>query len=159
LQIAIAKRCSMALVCNDDIILNPGTIADLVDSFRDGLDLVTPRNIRDHALTYNRDYTPEPDFACFMVQPRQFINKFGWFDEGFSPAYFEDNDMAYRIKLAGGRYGARTDVGFYHKGSITQFWNGGRVASHQAFEANQAYYHEKWGGFPGKETYTTEFGI
>jgi GT2 family glycosyltransferase len=88
-----------------------------------------------------------------MVKPEEFIQKFGLFDEGFSPAYFEDNDMHYRIKISGGSAYARTDAGFYHHGSVTQNWGGQRVVSHEMFRSNQAYYEFKWGGRPGQEVY------
>lgn len=156
---AIAAGCDLALVCNDDIILYEGTISKLVaEVWNHGADLVTPINTRDgHATTVHPEHIPHPDFSCFMIQPESFVSKFGWFDEGFTPAYFEDNDMAYRIKLANGSMYARTDAGFYHRGSVTQNWDGRQVVTGNMFEKNRVYYVTKWGGIPGQEVFITPF--
>jgi GT2 family glycosyltransferase len=96
-----------------------------------------------------------------MVHPKQFIKKVGYFDEHFYPAYFEDNDMAYRMQRAGLSDFRRTDAVMFHKGSVTQFWNGeeeGRVVSHEAFRRNERYYQAKWGGGPGQEKFSVPYG-
>lgn len=158
---AIKQGCDLALICNDDILFYEGTIAKLRGAVWNtglGFDLVTPVNVRDHSLTNKFTTTENPDFSCFMIEPEKFTDKFGWFDENFSPAYFEDNDMAYRIRVAGGRYAARTDAGHFHQGSVTQNWGGQQVVTGPMFEANRAYYVAKWGGTPGNELYTIPFG-
>jgi GT2 family glycosyltransferase len=156
---SIDSGCDLALICNDDITLEPGTINKLADSIYDHhSDLITPVNTRDGQVTDQAQYHQSPDFACFMIRPGQFVQKFGWFDTNFFPAYFEDNDMAYRIKLAGGSYCNRTDAGMFHKGSVTQNWGGQQVVTGQMFRANETYYISKWGGRPGQEKFTTPFG-
>jgi GT2 family glycosyltransferase len=155
LRRAVESGCDLALVCNDDILLAPGTISLLKWSvWNHGADLVTPVNTRDGVVTATAEHNPNPDFACFMVKPEEFRDKFGFFDEGFTPAYFEDNDMHYRMKLSGGSAYARTDAGFYHRGSVTQNWGGQRIVSHEMFRSNEAYYMFKWGGLPGHEQFT-----
>lgn len=156
---AIGLGCDLTLICNDDILFYEGTIAKLRSAvWNCGFDLVTPVNVRDQALTNNLAMNEHPDFSCFMIQPESFTGKFGWFDENFTPAYFEDNDMAYRIKLAGGTYAARTDAGHFHQGSVTQNWGGQQVVTSTMFEANRQYYVRKWGGGPHNELYTIPFG-
>lgn len=158
IQEAIANRCDVALVCNDDIILHPGTITKLVaEVWNHRADLVTPINTRDGRVTEKPEHHPHPDFSCFMIEPEKFVYKFGHFDTNFSPAYFEDNDMAYRIKLLGGSYYCRTDAGFFHKGSVTQNWGGQQVVTGTMFRANEAYYISKWGGRPGQERWNTPY--
>lgn len=154
---AIEEDCAYALVCNDDIELGPKTIHKLIDGILDGYDLVTPVNTKNQAAADLPEYQENPDFACFMIRPAQFVEKFGNFDIQFSPAYFEDNDMAYRIKLAGGKAVCRTDAGMLHHGSVTQNWGGGQVVTGSMFERNQGYYVSKWGGLPCAETYTQPF--
>lgn len=155
---AIENDLDHVLVCNDDIILEPGTLRKLHDaSLYTDCDLVTPVNIRDTPVSQDEDYTDEPDFSCFMIRPAEFKEKFGFFDEGFTPAYFEDNDMAYRIKLSGGKAVARTDAGIFHKGSVTQNWGGQQVVTGPMFLGNKAYYIEKWGGEPRQETFERPF--
>lgn len=149
-----------ALVCNDDVFFDAGTIAKLVETLEDHpeFDLVSAVNRRDAPPTEDIRYPETPDFSCFMVR-NDFLNRFGDFDENFFPAYFEDNDMAYRIKIAGGTYVCRTDASMYHHGSVTQNWNPfDPVVDSPNFEKNRAYYVKKWGGTPGNERYTVPFG-
>lgn len=153
---AVDSGCDYALICNDDIILEPGTISKLYNGLQHA-DLVTPVNTRDTQVTQDESYVEGPDFACFMIRPAEFKDKFGFFDECFTPAYFEDNDMAYRIKLSGGSSVARTDAGFFHKGSVTQNWGGQQVVTGPMFLSNQAYYVDKWGGQPGNERFERPF--
>lgn len=155
---AIEKRCDVAIIANDDIVLAPGTIHKLVTGvWHEGYDLVTPANTRDATLATEPAYAESADFSCFMIEPESFLSKFGRFDENFFPAYFEDNDMAYRMRLSGGTYRCRVDAGMHHKGSVTQNWEGYQVVSGSMFECNRAYYVNKWGGVPGHEAYTNPY--
>lgn len=101
----------------------------------------------------------EIGFACFALD-KHTVDKVGFFDESYTPAYFEDNDYIYRVKMAGLRY-SFTDSSVVHEGSKTQFWKGDgddeRIVSHEQFRSNRAYYVKKWGGQPGEETYTVPF--
>jgi hypothetical protein len=158
LRYAKAEGCTHALVCNDDIVLEPLTIRKLIDGLNVGFDLISAINARDNKTDDRPRYPETPDFSCFMVNPQTFVDKFGEFDEEFTPAYFEDNDMAYRIKIGGGLYACRTDAGMFHKGSVTQNWGGYPVVTGQMFEKNKEYYKLKWGGMPGAERFLTPFG-
>jgi hypothetical protein len=155
------RDADVVIVCNDDIIFEPGCLQALVDGVKDYNDLVTAVNTRDFPLPENCNPN-EPDYACFAVSPEDFLDTFGYFDENFTPAYFEDNDMAYRIKLAGGTQVKLATARMYHIGSQTQFKGGppeseDRVVSHEQFRKNQAYYRLKWGGLPGHEQYKNPF--
>lgn len=149
---------ALSLICNDDTVLQPGTINKLVQSMTD-YDLVTAINMRDKPLTPSEGYSDDPDFSCFMVWTHDFgpRGRHGEFDENFTPAYFEDNDMHYRIKMSGRRAVCRTDAGHYHQGSVTQNWGGQQVVTGPMFIQNQMYYVRKWGGTPGWETHRTPF--
>lgn len=154
LGIANEMGHEVALVCNDDVTLHPGTMQKLIDA-TDDFDLISAIGTPDPdrgPIEYEF-----PDFACFAIKPREFFDKFGLFDENFQPAYFEDNDMVYRIKLAGGKQGIHMSAGMDHVGSATQFWGGGRVVSHEKFRENRSYYESKWGGSPHQETYLRPF--
>lgn len=149
-----AMGADVAIVVNDDVEFHSGTIAMLADAL-DDFDLISavampdpPRWSEEHGF---------PDFACFAVKPADFVEKFGMFDENFYPAYFEDNDMVYRIKLGGGRQGVHMSAGINHPGSVTQNWGGQRVVSHEKFESNRDYYVTKWGGRPHEEIYERPF--
>lgn len=149
------SHSDLVIVCNDDVEFYPGTINRLI-SHIEFADLVTPTNTRDEPTFEGVD--GQADFSCFMINPRKFVSKFGWFDEHFFPAYFEDNDMAYRIKLAGGKLRRVGNAPMLHRGSVTQNMDGKQVVDSPTFEQNRAYYISKWGGMPGKEKYTTPFG-
>jgi len=99
-----------------------------------------------------------PNFSAFILN-RHCWETVGAFDEGFFPAYFEDNDYHRRIVLAGFRAVVHPPAMFYHYGSRTQNESGaGPVVSGDLFQRNRAYYVRKWGGPPGAESFTTPFG-
>lgn len=148
------------IIVNDDVAFYPGSIAKIVESALE-TDLVS--GVVSDTGQEGLHYIDKPDYACFAIKPIRFVDKFGYFDENFKPAYFEDNDMAYRIKLAGGTSAIRLDARISHEGSVTQFKGSrnpdteDRVVSHHRFRLNREYYQAKWGGTPENETYTTPF--
>jgi GT2 family glycosyltransferase len=149
-----AAEHDVAIIANDDVVLHPGTIDKLIDASAD-FDLISA--VASPDPNQGPVEHPFPDFACYAVKPTEFVERFGLFDENFYPAYFEDNDMAYRIKLGGGKQGVHMSAGMDHVGSATQFWGGGRVVSHEKFEENRAYFVGKWGGRPHEEVYSQPF--
>lgn len=98
--------------------------------------------------------TPNPCFSAFMVSGKCWA-RVGEFDELFWPAYYEDNDYHYRMKLA--RVAAITypPAMFFHWGSATQLEALGRPLTDSSNQ--HANYVRKWGGDPGKEAYTSPF--
>lgn len=152
LKRSIEVECDHAIILNDDVILRPGTIEKI--AYDSKADLVSATNLRDDEV--HNGYDSHPDFSCFAVRPAEFVERFGWFDENFSPAYFEDNDMARRMIISGGVYTRDLSAGMMHKGSVTQNMDGPVVTS-QMFERNREYYIRKWGGQPGKERFTSPF--
>jgi GT2 family glycosyltransferase len=94
---------------------------------------------------------------CSFIMPAKVYMVMGKFDETYYPAYFEDNDYAYRLKLAG--------MSFYPTAALApvEFRQSMSVAKdktlNNGFEPNKQYYIKKWGGMPGEETYTTPFNI
>jgi len=168
IESAIDDGCTHIVVINDDILFSPYTIDALVDVMLNNPDvaLTSGMNMRGQmtdpfdVLTMDWEATlnmsEHPDFSCFMVTPESFA-KIGRFDENFIPAYFEDNDYHYRIKLAGMRATSANTAPFYHYGSRTQ--NGGTapVVPSQQFETNREYFARKWGGYPDNEQFTTPY--
>jgi len=55
---------------------------------------------------------------CMLVK-RSVIEKVGFFDEGFSPAYFEDSDLCYRARQAGFRILYVPSAVIHHAGQVT----------------------------------------
>jgi GT2 family glycosyltransferase len=94
-----------------------------------------------------------------MIDIPQLLSACGTFDENFRPAYFEDNDMRYRIKLSGLKSYIHTEAVAHHYGSQTQYADRNNpVCPPHMFEENRRYYIEKWGGQPGQEVCTTPYG-
>ncbi len=84
----------------------------------------------------------------------------GKFDERCKPAYFEDNDYDYRLRILAGLI--REEVNnatFDHVGSATTnaMSQQDRMLRHLLFRKVKRYYESKWGGEPGKERYTEPF--
>lgn len=169
LQWSAERHHSFTLIMNDDIVLSPDTIDHMVDSFIELeqsslVCMVTACNIRGHGNDVNpfdvlelkspqgRNFSENPDFACFMVRPT-ITKAVGWFDENFAPAYFEDNDYHRRILISGRKAYSDNNALMFHYGSQTQNANSFPVVPSFQFELNRAYYINKWGGEPGHECF------
>lgn len=88
------------------------------------------------------------------------IKKVGYFDENFKPAYFEDDDYKYRLKINNINYCTSVTAFYTHFGSQTigkdielAKYNNSRYA------LNSEYYIKKWGGKPGEEKYNKPFNM
>jgi GT2 family glycosyltransferase len=154
---------------NNDIILYSHTIQRLIEALhQENVVMSTAFNINNGEglptkidkidNLFEEKITEEPDFSCFMIS-KECVEKIGYFDENFWPAYFEDNDYHYRIKLAGFKAIKTTRSVYFHFGSQTiKNDEKTRVISNRNYLKNQKYFEKKWGGLPGKETYKTPFG-
>ncbi len=130
---------------------------DAVILVNDDIELIDPDTLRRFRSAVDDD----PRCLYFLVGrgfgvgclSRAVWNDVGPFDEGFWPAYHEDNDMHRRASLLG--IPARDIEGeSVHFGSAT-------IRTDPAFDAlnrltfplTQRRYVEKWGGLPGTETF------
>jgi hypothetical protein len=85
------------------------------------------------------------DFACCMLRPET-LEKHGWFDSAFRPAYAEDNDYYTRVILGGNEACMVHAARFVHHGSLTI--RSDPEAAHHVnhwFEINIRRYRDKWG--------------
>jgi GT2 family glycosyltransferase len=81
--------------------------------------------------------------------------KIGNFDENFFPAYFEDNDYCYRMRLNEfERYNTDYLNPVVYRNSQTILKDS---SLNQNFNKNRQYYASKWGGLPNEETFITPF--
>lgn len=156
-------KSDFVLVVNNDIVCNPSTVDNLIKFAKEHSEAVMwtasehgdVRTIK--TAPEGTDFAEHPHFSCFLVDDRLF-DLVGYFDENIRPAYTEDNDMHYRIKLAGEKALITTSSKFYHFGSRTIKSDSEleveNVATHGK---NNVYYEEKWGGLPGKEVFTTPY--
>ncbi len=141
---AMLRNAHAIILANDDIEHKGKALASLCEA------------LKDHPFAYIA--APASNmYSCFGLQlsvPRYV----GMFDIEFSPAYFEDNDYDYRLKLAGVPV-HRVEGDYFHKGSATLGlfdWQR-RQMHHHNFRKNAEYYVRKWGGMPGDERYTVPF--
>lgn len=173
------------VVMNDDVVLRPDSGANLARALleeqfqhperRPGPEalLVTCRHAN-HGDMYTDEvnwgllnaavptWQPGPDFSCFCVGSR-LVEVVGKFDEGFCPAYFEDNDMHRRIQLAGFEGYAVTPYWHYRSGTVRGDAERRAVINGGGFAASRRHYCRKW-GVPddgqnpiGRETFAVPF--
>ncbi len=137
----LTPRAPWWFIVNDDVAFHPGELAEV-----------------DRVMSED----PSPrigfllGFAAFGINQAA-LEKTGLFDENLHPAYFEDNDMAWRAKLAGVPI-IEIDGSPEHEGSATI--RGHELYMRQnglTFTSNMTYYSQKWGGRPGEERYETPF--
>ena len=140
---------------NNDILLYPNWFEKIKDVFeKENAAFVSPRHINpNYNLTnehsyieyfehfqYDKPYEKsfdECEFSC-VITKRAILDNIGTFDENYTPAFFEDNDIKYRAILAGyGVYVVNT-VCFYHFGSITS------ASLDQRLEKNRNCYYSKY---------------
>lgn len=94
-----------------------------------------------------------------MVFTPELLYEVGYLDENFFPAYYEDNDHRYRMKLAGIEW-EYLPLQYTHRVSSTlksseEF----QKKNQMTFAENARYYIEKWGGLPGEEQYDAPFDM
>lgn len=166
-------------VLNNDILLHTDCLDNMIKEIKlGGFPLVSafdvcgecaePCYIINLPPFKNQFIVDTPEFSCFTLSI-SLLNFFktkesifeeyrGLFDQKFYPAYFEDNDFHYRIKLAGMRAVKTNSALYYHFGSRTIKENEevGHI-SNTYYLTNRQRYIEKWGGKPGKEKFKTPF--
>lgn len=92
---------------------------------------------------------------CSFILRVDVWKELGGFDETFFPAYFEDNDWCYRMRLAGME---RLNTSFLNP---LVYRNSMTIAKepslNNSFNNNREYYAKKWGGYPTEEIFKTPF--
>jgi len=153
---AIKDGHRYALISNDDVVFESGTVRRCIEHLSENdVTIVSPNFCvpeRDGSNMYfdrNLGVIESIHWSCVFVDMYKLIENCGWFDENFYPAYFEDNDMFYRMHLTGQRHHLITDVGFYHKQSATCV----TIITQDNWDHCKSYYEYKWGGPPGEEVF------
>ena len=128
------------LVLNDDIVLKcgEGAINALIEKWGQ-----------------NNFHIPRPfyNWSAFLMN-RWIYEKVGGFDTNFKKCFFEDNDYAYRLKLAGVniRYEDQLNAEIYRNSQTIQ-----KDPLLGGYIENKEYYIKKWGGIPEQETFKSPF--
>lgn len=129
------------VIANDDIVWDTGSFEAMARALRYGQpDIVTNENVG--------------GFTCFGLT-QELVAKVGCFDERFAPAYFEDDDYHYRLRLKG--YELRNVPGctITHAQSATlqMLAEPEKQMLAMRFKQNLGLYRQKWGGVVGQETH------
>jgi len=98
--------------------------------------------------------------CCVFLLRNQLWKEIGPFDEEFWPAYHEDNDYGYRMKLRGYLPECPPSDGYKDNGpsATKESFNSGELSHfHDCFNACRGYYIRKWGGTPHMETFEKPF--
>jgi GT2 family glycosyltransferase len=165
---AFHLNADYCLIVNMDVVLPTFFIDNLV-SFAlknpelivwSGTAITNQENLENEAKEIvNND---EIHFSCFMVD-RRLLSEVGGFDEQFGPAYHEDADMAYRLRLLKLSFACDGMSPFFHLDQVSL--KGAMVNNDEAFllklrlEMNESMrlYECKWGGLPGAETFLSPY--
>lgn len=139
-DILVSLGCDYIVYVADDVIVADGDIERVVSKLQEGYWLVVT-----HCA-----------FAFFGIDPIV-LKEVGYWDEGFYPAYFEDNDWLYRIRLRDpDKVALAEDTHSNHIGSVTlkRMSPAEQEQHHVNFRRNRDRYIAKWGGEPNHEIYT-----
>jgi glycosyltransferase involved in cell wall biosynthesis len=126
------------IIANDDVTLGHDTFRLLVQALDSGAIFV------ECGLGW-----------ALFGQSAECTRRVGPYDEKFYPAYYEDNDYAFRMRHAGiERTSLRSDAQHVRSATLAK---AGSVAELDPSHS-RAYYLSKWGGLPGQERYSQPFG-
>lgn len=132
------------ILANDDVYLGKKE--------KEVLDFLYDHAIEDFMVCEKPD---KESIWCNFVLPRKTFNYVGPFDENIWPAYFEDNDYAYRMKLKKTSYLPHPFLyPKIYRESMTLHKD---KSTNARFLVNRDYYVRKWGGLPGAETFLIPF--
>lgn len=153
---AYAGGADTVAIINDDCALGEGDL-DSMAIWARGMDS-KPGIVSAWGYDARANEHKSLGYSCFILTPIA-LERVGCFDENIYPIYFEDNDYARRLALAG--------LAHVHLDRVTNVIHGGSSAihadpelmiqNHKTFEANKAYYLRKWGGMPHHEQYEHPF--
>ena len=163
-----ALRVDYIFILNNDILLLPQTLDLMLEVLKKSdVGLTSAFNVSDKMpdekeffklkIPDDKTLTEAPDFSCFAIN-RRVIDKVGLFDEAFYPAYFEDNDYHYRMRLEGMKALKVHKALYFHFGSRTRIMDKEfKEYLDVRYAANREYYRSKWGGEPGQEKFKIPF--
>jgi len=140
--IGLGAGHDFALICNNDILAGPTMVQELVKTgtSEDSIGIVSPRiyyygsrRIWFDGGSFNpwtgvsrhegiRKIGARPKFretqwvsGCALLIKREVIEKVGYFDEVYSPAYGEDIDYSMRVRQAGYKLVVNPNAILFHK--------------------------------------------
>jgi GT2 family glycosyltransferase len=130
IEAAVAWGAERILVSNDDVLFHPCTLDHLVErailkdyGFLCPTDVAKEQGLGPAGLASLPPPSDgvdrfEANYSCFMLSPSLY-DEIGPFDEGFTPAYFEDTDYNLRLGLAWRPGMTTTYAPFFHYGGAS----------------------------------------
>ena len=161
LHLAFEAGCDAALLLNDDLFFyEQGYVAFVhtigaVKNISRNVSYVTPLGLETGTSGESGKTQPQ-QFACCAIMP-ECVALIGYFDETFTPAYYEDIDYDRRALLAGMTVHVHQAVIVEHERSSTHrnMSQEAKSIADASFLINKAYFERKWG--PGG-IYQAPFG-
>lgn len=133
---ALKKDYKYIALLNNDILLTPNWLIDTIEAFNqdEHLGMLSPRNNEKCKLKPNNylegykkylskfkeplRYVVTPFFSCVIIK-REVFNQIGIFDENYSPAFYEDNDLSFRAMYKGYSLAYCNNTFIFHNHSTT----------------------------------------
>ena len=151
LHLATEADCDAVLLLNDDLFFYPGgyqefrQTVEVVRTLSNNVSHVTVIGLETGTSHHAGQIIPQ-NFACCAIM-RETIARVGYFDETFSPAYYEDIDYARRAALTGMTLHVDQRVLVEHERSSTyrSMSERDRQLSLADVERNRLYFVTKWG--------------
>ena len=161
LHLAKEAGCDAAILLNDDLFFYEGGYAafvhtiDVLKSVSRNISYVTPLGLETGNSAHAGQVLPQ-QFACCAIMPET-LELIGYFDETFTPAYYEDVDYDRRTRLAGMTVHVHQAVIVEHERSSTHrnMTFEAKQEADTAFLSNRGYFGKKWGG--DNPSYLTPF--
>jgi GT2 family glycosyltransferase len=153
---AYDSGADVVLVVNDDVYFSSGDVDKIARKALENRD----RYIISCAGFHRRlnRQLPSHGYSCFAINPIA-LEQIGCFDENFFPCYCEDQDYAYRARLAGLHEENCPDTMICHGGSDTIYNDPTLIVQNRVTQMrNIQYYVRKWGGPGERECFTNPFG-
>lgn len=122
------------VISNDDVELDRRTLEDLMDAYEVRLDELLIS-----------DAGADAGGWCLFIQSPELMKTVGPYDESFSPAYYEDSDYRWRMKLVGIEP-ALVEASFKH--AVRGSWS---EESRKHIRRSLEQFERKWGGDPRDE--------
>jgi len=154
LGLRAARRASgesRVLVLNDDVVLTQDALQSYADALGDADENVVVIGPVEHP------------YSAWCCRAEMLLEEVGELDEQFWPAYYEDDDLSYRIALAGLRVklvdNEQLGVAQLASGAMTtaDLGESGTEWLRRCYDKNMRLYDAKWGGQPPHELYSKPY--
>lgn len=155
LRTSLIAGADVTMIANDDVQADYGDVLKIAHAATMRRDCYFVNGMGDDLTT--GEHKPML-FALCAINPIA-LQTIGYFDETFSPIYFEDLDYYRRADLAGLQAYCVQDTRIKHIGSGTRKAQNTEDTFWSDFNRNRDYYISKWGGngHRGTEQYLTPF--